>query len=155
VDVLDLGQPDALQEVVIGMRELPLLSPLVVGQPEQGRPLARVVGGDDPNVRVGVRVGIFRPVADEGDVLSGRTPGGLRFVPTTRCDLGERLRCQVEREEVGVAIAGQVPASVSLELEAVDHPGVLWFVFLLALFFLFFVLLLGIADGQDEACTVG
>src|ERR1700704_4023168 len=132
------------------------------------RALVGIVHGDDPDVCVigGIGVG-RRAIASECQEFAVGGPGGLGVVVFAGSDLSEGLGRDVEHVEMGTATI-EVTHFVEFELQTIDDPGFLRFLFVLGVAFSgvsgdfvfaflggFEFLGTGVTKNQNEPAAVG
>jgi hypothetical protein len=115
------GVPRVGDPATVGAPRRRVVAAGVVGEAPDRAALCRVVAGHQPEVVV-VRPVHAVPVAHERDQPAVWRPLGVVVVEVLGRDLPAGLCRDVEHEQVGAAMI-EIAPPVTLELEAVDHPG--------------------------------
>ena len=122
IAALDIGSRSICDEFAIGMPLGGIVGSRGSRQLNQAFTLVLVIRTHEPYVGVIITVGFFCAVADEGDGFSVVRPRGTGVVIIAGGNLGEFFRFDVIYINV-IASTVEIAGVISLELEAVDHPG--------------------------------
>lgn len=113
---------DVGESLAVGVPDWLVVGPGVGGDPDRLLLPVGEVRLHQPDVGVVVGVGLFGPVADEGDHAPIRRPGRIGVLVVPGGDLREGLGLDVEDVEMGAQTI-QITHIVFLEQQPVDHPG--------------------------------